>query len=117
MLFTEQDITIYQQATEPIGIVVQDRYGNPIDLDTLEDYCWILGLREIEVLRYTKGDAVISLATTHGPRDTLVITLPPDITSTLGEGVTYKHQAWGTIGGRARPLCDGRVYVESGYGC
>ena len=115
----DQDLDIYTNADEMFTIAVTDTSDVPVDLTTFADLCWILSRRGTEILRYELADPelVIADVTGAGANDGIRVNLVPAVTTALSLGRLYIHQAWGTIGGRDRPLCVGYVTVLRGDGC
>ena len=116
MAETNQNLVIYQNANEAITIAITDDNGNPMDLKLYSDLCWVLTLSGKEILRYDINDSELVIANADAVDDGLRVLLSPAITGALKERV-YVHQAWGTYGDNARPLCIGYATVLRGDGC
>jgi len=113
----DQDLTIYTNADEPFTFAVKDSNGDPMDLTTFDELCWILTRAGSEVLRYALSDSELVIADADGTDDGIRVTLSAAVTGALGLGRLYVHQAWGTLGGVSRPLAIGYATVLRGDGC
>ena len=113
----DQDITIYQNANEPILIAVKDDNNDPMDLTLADDVCWILSRGDTEVVRYDLSDAELAIAAADDTDDGIQIELPTTITGALNLGRLYRHQAWATFANKPKPVSVGAVTVERGDGC
>ena len=113
----DQDLTIYQNANEPILIAVKDDNDDPMDLTLATDICWILSKGDIEIVRYDLADIELAIAAADDTDDGILIDLPTTITGVLELGRLYRHQAWVTITAISKPVSVGAVTVERGDGC
>ena len=113
----DQDLEIYTNADEIFTIAVTDTSDLPVDLTTFDSLCWTLSKGGTVVVHYTSTDAELTTASVDGTDDGLRVNLSPTVTGALDIGRLYIHQAWGTYGGRERPLCVGYVTVNRGDGC
>ena len=113
----DQDLELYQNATEVIIIAVTDESNVPLDLTTFTDLCWVMTKGGVEVLRYELADIEMDIVNADGTDDGIRLTIPSATTALLSCGRIYTHQAWGVFGGATKPLSVGYVTVMRGDGC